>query len=303
MFTRLLLPLDGSKLAESALPVAVRLARAFDATLVLLHLIERGAPATVHGDPHLTSAADAEAYLRKLSDALSAGGTRVEQHVHTVPIGDVPRCIAEHAEEVHADLTVLSAHGRPGLRALVSGRIAEQVLRHGKTPLLLVRPPAGGHPAPAFSPQDILAPLDGSAEAEAALAPAAALALALGSRLHLVAVVATPGTVRGDRLPATTLLPAATRALLQVEETQTVEYLDGLAARLRASSLDVVAEVRRGDTAGQLLADATEHQFGLVVVATHGHAGLQALLSGSVAARLIGGTTAPVLLLRRVDRG
>jgi len=145
-------------------------------------------------------------------------------------------------------------------------------------------------------------PLDGSAAAEAALPIAATLARALQSQLHLVTVVATPGTVTDKRAPATTLLPSATRLLLEVEQDEAAVNLAGLAERLRAEGVEVTTEVRRGDTTTQLSADNIEHQFGLIVVTTHGRAGLPARLSGSVVARFVGKTSAPVLLIRRVDR-
>jgi nucleotide-binding universal stress UspA family protein len=97
-------------------------------------------------------------------------------------------------------------------------------------------------------------------------------------------------------------LPSATRVLLDVEQDQSEEYLAGLAQRLRGDGVTVTTEVRRGDTTAQLSADDQEHQFGLIVVTTHGRAGLPARLSGSVVARFVGKTSAPILLIRRVDR-
>lgn len=97
------------------------------------------------------------------------------------------------------------------------------------------------------------------------------------------------------------LLPSAARTLLNAEEDQARTYLDRLAAQLRADGVAVDAEVRRGDPAEQLAADAAEHAPGLVVAATHGRAGLEAIWAGSTVARLLRRTTAPVLLLRRVE--
>ncbi|HEV7216625.1 MAG TPA: universal stress protein [Chloroflexota bacterium] len=302
MFQRVLMPLDGSPLAEAALPVAVRLAQAFSSRLLLLHIIERKAPATVHGEPHLTEVAAAEAYLRSLRETLRGQQVEAEVHVHSVPLGDVARSIADHAEEERADLIVLCTHGAAGWRDLVAGSIAQQALQRGSVPLLLVRATAPGQEAAAFQPADILVPLDASEAAEAAIPVAAALTKALQARLHLVTVVATPGTLTGKRVAATTLLPSATRALLDVEQDDTAAYLEGLAQPLRADGIAVSTEVRRGDTTAQLSADDYEHQFGLIVVTTHGRAGLPARLSGSVVARFVGKTNAPVLLIRRVDR-
>lgn len=302
MFRRLLLPLDGSPLAEAALPVATRLAQAFGASLLLLHVIERSAPATIHGETHLTDAAAAEAYLLRIAGRLQAQQLQTDIHVHTVPLGDVARSIADHAEDEHIDLVVLCTHGPAGWRDLFAGSVAQQALQRGTVPLLIVRAPTRAQEATPFTPVDILVPLDGSEPAEAAISPAAALAKALHARLHLVTVVATPGTLTGKRAPVTTLLPTAARAVLDAEQDEAGRYLTALAERLRADGIAVTTDVRRGDTTTQLSADDQEHQFGLIVVATHGRAGLPARLSGSVAARLVGKTDAPVLLIRRLDR-
>ena len=302
MFRRVLLPLDGSQLAEAALPVARRIAQAFHARLLLLHVIERKAPPTIHGETLLTEVAAAEAYLQERATTLREQQIETDIHVHTVPLGDVARSIADHAEEERADLIILCTHGPAGWRDLVAGGIAQQALQLGTVPLLLVHATGPGQEAAEFRPEDILAPLDGSAAAEAALPPAAALARAFQARLHLVRVVATAGTLAGKRAPATTLLPSATRLLLEVEHDEADKYLDGLAQRLRADGVTVTTEVRRGDTTAQLSADDTEHQFGLIVITTHGRAGLPARLSGSVVARFVGKTTAPMLLIRRVDK-
>ena len=302
MFRRLLLPLDGSQLAEAVLPVATRLAHAFDSRLLLLHVIERKAPTTIHGEPHLTEIAAADAYLKGLATRLAEQQVKADIHVHSVPLGDIARGIADHAEEAGADLIILCAHGRAGWRDLVAGSIAQQALQRGSVPLLLVHAGTTDEEPGVFEPADILVPLDGSAAAEAALPIAAALSRTLHAKLHLVTVVATPGTLTDKRAPATTLMPSATRLLLEVEQDEATANLANLAERLRAEDVEVTTEVRRGDTTAELSADNTEHQFGLIVVTTHGRAGLPARLSGSVVARFVGKTSAPVLLIRRVDR-
>ncbi len=299
-FRRLLVPLDGSHLAESALSVATRLAQAFPATLVLLHIIERNAPPRIHGEPHLTTTAEADAYLERVAETLRAAGVAVETHTHEVPEGNVARSVAAHAEEGQIDLIVLSTHGVGGLRDVLWGSIAQQVLQRGTVPVLLTRADAA-KPTTPFAPRSIMVPLDATGAAERALRPAAFLARALGATLRLVMVVATPGTVAGERQAVATLLPGATRALLDVEEDQAATYLAGLADELRREGISVVTEVRRGDAAAQLATDTGEHADGLVVVATHGKAGLQAIWSGSVAARLLSRTTAPVLLVPIVE--
>ena len=72
---RILVPLDGSRLAEYAMGAAASLAARFHARLLLLHVLERGAPATVHGDRHLTGVEEAEAYLREVAARWSGDGS------------------------------------------------------------------------------------------------------------------------------------------------------------------------------------------------------------------------------------
>jgi nucleotide-binding universal stress UspA family protein len=301
-FARLLVPLDGSRLAEAALPAAERLAAAFGAEVALLHVVERAARPSVHGDRHLTDRAAAEAYLAGMVEDLRSRGVTATAHVHDVPQDDVAASIAAHGAEGTADLIVLCTHGRGGVRGFLWGGIAQQAFRQGSTPVLLVRAPAAGAPAPAFDPTTILVALDATAAAEAALPIAATLAAKLGARLHLTMVVATMGTLRDDRRAASLLLPSATRAILDMEETQAATYLDGLSTELRAAGIQTETEVRRGDPVEELAGETLEHHAGLVVAATHGRAGLQAVWTGSTVARLLGRTSAPVLLLRIVEQ-
>jgi nucleotide-binding universal stress UspA family protein len=293
--------LDGSHLAEAVLPVVERIALALATPVVLLHVIERGARSTIHGDRHFTNPVEAGAYLDDLARSLAARGLRVTAHIHEVPEGDVASSIAGHAEEESADLIVLCTHGSGGVRDLFYGSIAQQVLQRGTTPVLLVRPATGGDSHGAFLPETILVPLDATAASEVALGPATTLARALNARLHLAMVVATPTTMRGGRAAVATLLPSAARTLLDLEVAQAQAYLTVLARDLAAQGLEVEVEVRRGDAAQELAGEAQEHHVGLVVAATHGRAGLQAIWAGSVAARLLGRTQAPVLLVRTIE--
>ncbi|HEX6508606.1 MAG TPA: universal stress protein [Chloroflexota bacterium] len=299
MFQRLLVPLDGSHLAEAVLPICRRLEQVLHARVMLLHVLERGAPAEVHGERHLATVEEAERYLKEIADNLEPVGISVAWHAHPAPEGDVARSITAHAEEEGADLIVLATHGEGNVRQRIFGSIAQQVLQRGSIPVLLARPTGG--PPPSFAPLKILVPLDATSDAEAALGPAKELARALGASLHLVTVVPTSGTIRGDRVATAILLPTATHQALELEQQEVQNYLEDLAAKLRAEALAVTTEVRRGEPSAALADEATEPDVGLVVVATHGRAGLQAAWAGSVTARLLSRTHAPVLLLRTVE--
>jgi nucleotide-binding universal stress UspA family protein len=136
----ILVPLDGSALAELALPRAIELARVSGATLLLLRA------AMAHTVPGLDSAEaqirvveEAEGYLASTAARLrSAGVATVETATW---YGAAAFAIVEAARLRKVDMIVMTTHGRSGLPRLVFGSVAESVLRSTATPLLLVRPP------------------------------------------------------------------------------------------------------------------------------------------------------------------
>ena len=140
MFKHLLIPLDGSSLAEQALPAAAYLAQLLPARVTLLHLVERHPPSEVHHDRHLTNATEAETYLAEIKQRVFARDVAVECHVHTSEIDDVARSIVEHISELAPDLIVMCTHGHGGLRRWLFGSKAQQVIAQEKTPILLIPP-------------------------------------------------------------------------------------------------------------------------------------------------------------------
>ncbi len=300
MFRHLLVPLDGSGLAEAVLPAAASLAERLGASVTLLHVMERDAPTTVHGDRHLTEVGDAERYLEEIERQLALRDRPVARHVHQTKEGDVARAIVQHAEEFAVDLIVMSTHGRSGLRDLVVGSIAQRVLHRGMTPVFLIHP-ANGTP-PAFACRVILVPLDGTAAHEPALDAAVELARRFGARLHLVIVVPTPATLSGDTAAAGVMMPLATSALLDLATEGAAEYVRRQVEHLRGSGLDATAEVRRGEPAANLVEAAEKTGAHLITMASHGRAGLEAFWEGSVSAKVLARFGRPVLLVRAKDK-
>jgi len=304
---RVLVPLDGSRLAEASLPIVARLADLSGATIVLLHVLERRGATTVHGERHLSGPDEAAAYLAGVAARLQRQGAQgsarqTECHTHDVPVADVAESIAVHAEEHAIDMVVLSTHGESGIRDALWGSIAQQVAQRLTCPVLLVRVPPGAEPpATEFDPRTIMVPLDGTLAAEAALPHALALAGGLNASLRLVFVVPTVDTVSVEQMASATFMPGASRLVLDVAEEQAHQYLAGLTAVTSARGVRTIPEVRRGEAVTQLATDAGEHADGLVVIATHGRAGLQAIWSRSVAARLLRRTDAPILLVPIIE--
>ena len=300
MFKHLLVPLDGSRLAEAALPAAAHLAEALKATVTLIHVIERHAPQAVHADRHLADPASARAYLTEVASRAFPPGVRVEQHVHTAEVRDVAQSIVEHAAELEApDLIVMCTHGH-ALRQWVSGSIAQQVIGLGQTPVLLVRPPPEGA-APAFACRRILLPLDAVPLHESCIPVAQDLAAACGAPLHLLMVIPTLKTLPAERAAAGRLLPGAMRAALDLAQEEAATYLRKNLECLQAAGLTVTTDVRCGDPATVIAEAVDAVHADMVVLATHGKAGTEAFWSGSVAAKVISHVTVPVLLVHAAE--
>jgi nucleotide-binding universal stress UspA family protein len=303
---RLLVPLDGSRLAECVLGPAVSLAQHLRAALALLHVMERGAPTTVHGDRHLSAPGEAEAYLAALASRCPPHVV-VQRHVHLNQEGDVAKSITDHAGDLGADLVILSTHGGGGARRVLFGSVAQQVLARGTRPVLLVRPgdlpPAPGTALPPWPVARVVVPLDGEPASEQALPTAVTIAAAYGAEVALVQVVPTVPTIPGPRGSAAKLVPTAAAASLQFEEDAARAALAALASRIRERGVAAQAEVTRGEPAQGVLDAAVRLGADLVAIATHARTGLDALLSGSVASRIGARFPNPLLLVRAPRSG
>jgi nucleotide-binding universal stress UspA family protein len=310
MFQHLLVPLDGTPMAESAAAVAAGLAAATGARVTLLHVLEASPPAEVHGQRHLAQEGEAEEYLRDVARRLFPAEVKVATHVHPQPTAKVAQGLASHAVELAPDLMVLCAHGGVRLRDRLRGNIAQQVVRAGVAPVLLVRPPTGGAAeggeaasggaptgAAAWPFHSILVPLDGQPGHQRGLDLAAEFARTCEAPLLLLTVVRTEGVVRGGQLPTAGLLPGATQAMIEINEAQAAKYLEGLVADLSAGGLKAAARVVRGDPAREIIREAKEARADLVALGTHGHAGTEAFWSGTVTPKLLRRMAASFLLV------
>lgn len=293
----LIVPLDGSRLAEAALPITRQLAQKLGAPVTLVHLIERHPPQQIHGEHHLSNPKEAERYLAELGRRMFPSSPRVAQHVHVTEITDVPRAIAEHATKWGSDLVVMCAHGQIGLRTLLFGSIAQQVAASSAVPVLLVHPGEDGA-APILSQRPLLVLLDDTGVDGQSLLLAAALAKACGVGLHLVVVVPTLRTLSGLGAASGLLLPATTTKILQLAYADACEYLSRQIALLQAEGLPVVGEVLRGEPSEIIVKTARHVAPDLIVLGIHSEEGFNAFLSKSAVSKLASSTPLPLLLVR-----
>jgi nucleotide-binding universal stress UspA family protein len=295
MFKHILVPLDGSTLAEAALPVAGYLARLSQGRVTLMHLVEKDAPEEVHGECHLREATEARAYLEGVRSRLASSSANWQLHVHGPAATDVAGGIVAHEVELHPDLIVMCTHGPGRLERLLRGSLAQQVVALGRTPLLLVRP--GEATTEEFVLQCILVPLDGTSHHEGGLAVALDLAAACPCPLLLLAVVPSAAVLAGPGASLARFLPGSTRAMEELAADNLREYLEGVRERAVARGIVAAIELRHGDVAEEIVQAAAEHGAGLIVLGTHGKAGTEAFWANSVAARVQGRTARALLLV------
>jgi nucleotide-binding universal stress UspA family protein len=306
MQAEILVPLDGSLVAETVLPPALALARALAGSLTLL----RVTPPTLGAEP-LAEAIQTpvityrpRAEDRDQADAYLAGvAQRFE--VTGVPLrivvlrGDPATAIVQYAQEApDVRLIAMATHGRSGMSRWVFGSVAEKVLRATPTPLLLVRPDDDGlapPPAHALPYRTIVVPLDGSAVAEQALDQAYEVATATGASLLLVAVAPEPGEFLAAEVGD---IPVWMLEDRMAETERLHAYLQRQAARLLNAGLTVEIQVVAGSPATAILNSAAETGADLIVMATHGRSGLPRLWMGSVALQVVQSARTPVLLVR-----
>ena len=296
MFKHILIPIDGSLLAEAALPAAVFLAEKLQARITLMHVMERNAPDKVHGQPHLKHPQDAERYLKELAKRSFPERIRVDCHVHANEVDDVAGSIVAHADELKHDLVIMCSHGRGAALHLFLGSIAQRVIALGSKPVLITHPDDQGRP-PAFSCRHILVPMDDNPEHAKALPVSKDLARACNATLHIVSVIPELATLSGDQAVASKMLPGTTSQLLELTAQDANKYFQGLEEGLRQEGFEASAHVLRGDPASVIVEAAVRAQIDLIVVSTHGKTGMDAFWSGSVAHRICSQSRIPLLLI------
>lgn len=293
MASTIVVPLDGSQLAERALPYAERLARATAGQVMLVRAAELFLPA---GEECIESehpfVAEARAYLQRVAEKLRGAGVPVDT---AVPYGQPIDEIVALVNSRHADLVVMATHGRSGVGRWLYGSVADVIMRQSPVPVVLV-PPDTSPPTARTWPSRILVPLDGSTLAELVLGPASAVAVRTRAELVLVQVVPWPPYVFPDAAGIVTLQPEELLATAH-------SYLQDVAQRLEDSQDPTEMRVHcravlRGSVAASIAHLAEEEQADLIAMTTHGRGGLQRMVLGSVAAGTLRHAAKPLLLVR-----
>ena len=300
MFKRILVPLDGSPLAETALAPATALALRFDAELLLVRtILVHAFPGVDPGPAQLEAMREANAYLEQVSRRVENAGVAVQT---AIPYDTPPAGITDQAEFRQVDLIVMSTHGRKWVDALLHPSVTMQVLAHTSAPILAWKPAKTADadedlPELPYFMADatvpIVVPLDGSLLSESALPIAEGLAKSFGNPILLFSVAERPHTPTGPfDYPA--IVAYADQAV--TEETQS--YLKRKQQEVAGRGLQVQTESAIGSPAMYIEDCVQRNNTGLVVMASHGRGGLGRWLIGSVAQQVLRDTETPVLLVR-----
>ena len=293
----ILCPTDLSTCAGHALPHAVRLAEICGADLHLLHALvlhEADPGNAAHRLPnmdHLYEALEqhAETQMQSVFDQHKDRGFAIKRaQVRSLSAASA---ILDYAGVNNVDLIVMGTHCRRGMKRLLLGSVAEEVVRLAPCPVLTVPERAGA--GPAVQLDRVLVPVDFSDYAKLALAYAAELTSLFDAEMHLLHVV--DEVVYPDFYPP--VMPSGGAVTDELRE-QSLERLKGLLQDVPASGRPAHVHVRAGRAASAIADVASELQADLVVLASHGLTGLSHMLLGSVSEQVVRRAPCPVFTVK-----
>lgn len=298
MFQRMLVTLDGSKLAAGVLPYATSLAKVFNTWVTLLSVV-----------PHEESAEGGDKRQQYLEEMERRSGASLSEYLHTMQArlreqgvkadfatrtGNVPQNISSFAEEGKYDLIAIATRGRSGITRWLMGSVADHVLQSTSIATLLIKPEDDQSEDIAIAPiKRLLVPLDGSPIAEVAIPIAEQLASKTSAKVHLVQALPTMSQLYLGIEPQ-----AFPTDVMQSVEESAVSYLQGMTERLQSKGISATSESPMGDPASIINDLARKLDDSIVVMSTRGRTGFSRWILGSVADKVVRGSTGPVLLVR-----
>ncbi|HEY3276175.1 MAG TPA: universal stress protein [Syntrophorhabdaceae bacterium] len=301
MFKHILLPLDGSSLAECAIPYAAALAKAFDARITLLRVLEKpyqnGCSQPVDPLDWRMCKVEAKSYLDNLAGLLGERGPKTES---VLLDGDPAQHIVKLVGEWDLDLIALSSHGQSGLSSWNYGSVMRKVIALAHSSILVVRAYKETQREEKQSIfKRIVLPLDGSKRAECVLSPAIALAQAYESKLFLVHVTARPEMPR-LKVPTQEDMDLADRVVERNLEEMTRQF-EQLEKRANVDTeIRVVADSHVAERLHELV---KQEKADLVILSAHGYSGKTKWPYGSVASTFIEYGVTPLLVVQDLPRG
>lgn len=285
MYESILVPLDGSELAEGALPYAEAIATRLKSEVLLL-------TACTAGD---CLERPLRAYLDKKAEEFSSSGIRASS---LVVQGDAADVILNSAEKNSVGLIIISTHGLSGISRWALGNIANKVLQKSHIPTLLIKASEAATTPAENKLRSILVSLDGSRFAEAIIPCVEALAQGMESEVTLLRIVEQIRLPRLDAYGHWVDLEKYEKDLSAEAESEAKHYLSEKESALRQKGVNVSSTSLLGDPSHTILQYAEDKSVSLIAVSTHGFSGITRWAYGSVASRIVEGSSKPVLVVR-----
>ncbi|MBK8781713.1 MAG: universal stress protein [Anaerolineales bacterium] len=302
MFDTILVPLDGSQLADCVLPHVVAISRSFDAEIILLRMLEKNQAGTsaqmfdlLNWQINKTKSA---LYLEKIRTRIR----ELKMRARTAVVeGLVAEGIIEYAQTQGMKLIILSSHGRNGLTQWGISSITQKIILSAQTSLLIVRAHQYGSYTDKLSTnllyRRILVPLDGSQRAENVLPIITQLAHCHKSQVHLVHVVKTPEMAR--QMPPAPEDVDLTNRVIERNREEAVNYLEQLKSRSYLEGIDVHTHLITSEHAAVALHQFEEQtQIDLVALNAHGFSGNHQWPYGSMVNNFILYGKVPLLIVQ-----
>jgi len=290
MLNTIVLPLDGSRFAESAAPLARSIAAAANAELHLV-LVREHLPAVgeeTYEELLAWHRKGEDHYLTGAADRFAPAGRTCASAILE---GDTAEAVAGYAGRHAADLIVLGTHGWGAVKRFWLGSVADRLVRQSHIPILLVRPQEDGTALEEIS--SITVALDRAGFGEAVLPVAVELALALGLELHLVHVVQPPLPLDGSAEAYTVAWdPGVTDSLVAGAN----EFLSKVAAKVAERGCRVDTRVLVAGLVAESLLEQAAASGSILALATHADRGIRRVFLGSVTDKVIRGSDSAVLL-------
>ncbi|MBC8275346.1 MAG: universal stress protein [Chloroflexi bacterium] len=283
-YRRVLVPLDGSELAERAIPYAKNLAKTKGSEVILFTV-------SIASVEQLDR--PIKAYLELNANELRSHGIKAST---AIAYGNVADEIIKFADKNKVDLIIISTHGHSGIKRWVLGSVALKVLYGTCVPVLLVKSRANKISEVEF--KKILVPLDGSPFSEASIPYVKELAKGTGGEIILLRV-SEPPVLPADRSPAIKPSWEEYQDILMAEiQRQADEYLEGIRANLEKSGIKVRSQAILGKATESILQVAQKEDITLMAMTTQGRTGVSRWVYGSVASRIVEESLQPVMLIR-----
>jgi nucleotide-binding universal stress UspA family protein len=298
MYEKILVPLDGSELAEVALPYAEEMAGPLGSEIILIDVSE----STRDTEENMR-----RQYLQRIVEATKEGASRYYDKpgngaavkVTSVTLaGPSAEKIVEYADNEKVGLIIMATHGQSGIKRWALGSVADKVVRATTRPVVLVRA-RGARPDVREKGRlkKVLVPLDGSKEGDAVIPYIEDLAARLKLKVVLLQVIARGYVTIDNYVPLTDRQLAADKAFAAAS-------LGKVEARLKEKGIAVDVEERLSVSTGfanaaeQIIEFADEVQADLLAMTTHGRSGVGRWVFGSVAGRVLHEGKTPLLLVR-----